>query len=208
MKIYLIRHGKSEANRKNLYQSPDNPLSKIGIRQAKILARRVRNIQVDFIYSSDLERAQQTAEIISQETGKKIEYWKDLRELKRPSVLMGKSDDDPESKKYVRLMTKNYKNPKWKYSDDESYQELKTRAQKVLAHILKKHNSQNVLLVSHGAMIKMITSLVIFGKNLSPSIFWSTWHHLWIKNTGISVCEYREEQWVLVSWNDISHFAE
>jgi len=72
----------------------------------------------------------------------------------------------------------------------------------------KKHSDKNVLIVSHGAMIKIMTALAVFGEKLSPSEFWCFWHNLWIKNTGITVLEYKENKWTLITWNDMSHFGE
>lgn len=206
MKLYLVRHAESESNKNNSYHFPGTPLSKDGIRQAKILAKKIGNLQVDFIYSSDLKRARQTAKIVSEKVNKKVKHTRNLRELRRPSILWGKTDEDQNSKIYVKLQKENFNDPEWKFTDDESFNDLKKRASKVLDNLSRRHSDKNVLVVSHGAIIKMMVSLAILGKDLSPLIFWNLWHNLWIKNTGIVILEHNQNKWTLVVWNDTSHF--
>lgn len=89
--LYLVRHGESVANKSRLHHMPTTPLSEEGIRQAKVVAERLKNIDIDFIYSSPQERAKQTAEIISKQKNLSIEYWEDLKEIRFPSEIWGKS---------------------------------------------------------------------------------------------------------------------
>ncbi len=65
MKLYLVRHGQTDYNLRNLLQgSTDNPLNETGRQQARHLARMLRNVPFEVIYSSPLKRALETAEII------------------------------------------------------------------------------------------------------------------------------------------------
>ena len=64
--IYIIRHGKTELNRANVLQGRSNyPLNEEGIRQAKEAADFLRGISFDYVFSSPLIRAVQTAEIVA-----------------------------------------------------------------------------------------------------------------------------------------------
>jgi broad specificity phosphatase PhoE len=64
LELYLIRHGKSTWNETGRIQGQtDVPLSEEGIRQAEALAKRLKHWSCDTVYSSDLKRAMQTAEI-------------------------------------------------------------------------------------------------------------------------------------------------
>ena len=66
MELYVVRHGQTEYNRKNLFQGhTDIPLNNVGIEQSKKLASKFRNIELDIILTSPLKRAIQTAEYIS-----------------------------------------------------------------------------------------------------------------------------------------------
>ncbi len=78
----LVRHGETEFNRLfKLQGHTDTKLNKNGIGQARISAEKLRNIHIDGIYTSDLQRASQTAHIISNLIGAPvIDGSPDLRE--------------------------------------------------------------------------------------------------------------------------------
>ncbi len=79
--LYLVRHGETEWNVKRLIQGhKDIPLNEKGKQQAIKLARQLRNIRFDAIYSSDLKRTSETAELIGIERNLKIITSKSLRE--------------------------------------------------------------------------------------------------------------------------------
>ena len=60
--MILIRHGESLWNQKNLFTGcVDVPLSQTGVEEAIEAGRRISNIPIDLIYTSDLIRAQMTA---------------------------------------------------------------------------------------------------------------------------------------------------
>jgi broad specificity phosphatase PhoE len=82
MRLILIRHGESKANAKGIRQGQDldSPLSRNGKRQAKKLAKRLKDEKIDAIYSSDLKRAKQTAKFIAKSHRLKIIFDKRLRE--------------------------------------------------------------------------------------------------------------------------------
>ncbi len=65
MKLILIRHGETQENKKGILQGKiPGKLSKDGIQQAKKLALRLKEEKIDYIYSSDLARASDTAKEI------------------------------------------------------------------------------------------------------------------------------------------------
>jgi broad specificity phosphatase PhoE len=64
-RIYLIRHGETESNRKGVFRGRlDIPLSQNGREQAVDLRRYFENIPVDVVYTSPLQRAVETAETV------------------------------------------------------------------------------------------------------------------------------------------------
>ncbi|MBI2066253.1 histidine phosphatase family protein [Candidatus Woesebacteria bacterium] len=206
MKVYLVRHGQSLGNEGKVFQLPDTPLSSLGKKQAKILAGRLKGISFDVIYTSPLARAHQTSKIISKELKKPVEVWEDIQETKNPKEVVALSRSSPKAKRIRKLIRRNYHKGDWRYSDEETFDELNERGEKVIAHLLKHHQRQNVLIVSHAGMIKMILARMIFGNSLTPKIYWDFKYHSWLKNTGITICDYSPDYgWVLETLNDTTH---
>ena len=78
--IYLIRHGETASNAARIVQTPETPLSEVGIAQAERLGRRLADAGITAILSSDLTRASMTAEAIRAVTGLPVELDPDLQE--------------------------------------------------------------------------------------------------------------------------------
>ena len=206
MNIYLVRHGESKGNKVSTHQTEKTPLSADGLKQAKIVAERLKSIHIDVIYASPYKRTSQTANIISKKLKKPIEYWGELHEIRNPSEISELFYEHPESVRIRKLIEDNFALGNWKYSDEETYNDLKDRASKVLKHLLDKHKDQNVLCISHGTIIKMIIACAIFGENLTPEIFWNFRRHTWQENTGITRLEFTDKYgWGLMTWNDTAH---
>lgn len=83
MKIFLVRHGQSEANAKDIYQGQriDSPLSIKGREQAQRVAERLKDEKIDAFYASDLLRARETAEAIAKVHNLKVITDRRLREF-------------------------------------------------------------------------------------------------------------------------------
>ncbi len=64
-KIYLVRHGESEFQKKKIWGG-DSGLTRRGIEQARRVAEYLKNIELERIYCSKLKRSMQTAELIKQ----------------------------------------------------------------------------------------------------------------------------------------------
>lgn len=208
MKIYLVRHGLSEGNKNKMTQDENTLLAEEGREQAKKVARRLKGLVIDFIYSSPYARTRETAEIISKELELPIEYSKDLVEISKPSVIRNRSKEDPEVIKIENLIRQNYHDGDWKHSDEESAFEVLARAKRVLDHLLKNHKDQNVLCVTHGAFLKTITAYVLLGETITPESLMHFRLHSWDQNTGITVIEHTEKWgWALLHWNDITHLV-
>jgi len=78
--LLLIRHGETPLNVARVLQPADTPLSTRGVEQAQALARRLAPMRVSAIITSDLPRAQHTAELIKAATAAPIDTSELLRE--------------------------------------------------------------------------------------------------------------------------------
>ena len=82
IKLILIRHGESDGNVQRMFCGfKDVELTKKGIYQAERLAYRLKGLQVDAVYCSDLKRAKHTAEIVFGSRGIDIIPSSNLREM-------------------------------------------------------------------------------------------------------------------------------
>lgn len=158
IRLFLTRHGQTEWNIERRFQgSKDSPLTEIGIQQARSLGERLLNEKIDTIYSSHLLRAYKTADIIR--NNRKIEIIEDrnLSEMKfgdweglRHDELAGKFSAEYDA----------FWNAPHLYSptSGENFKDFKTRVLESLNTIIKNHNGENVLIVTHTVVLKQIMS--------------------------------------------------
>jgi len=79
--LLLVRHGETDWNADGRLQGhTDRPLSDFGRRQAQQLAAELEGEELEAIYSSDLARARETAEIVAERVGLPVALDPDLRE--------------------------------------------------------------------------------------------------------------------------------
>jgi len=188
-------------------QHPDGKLSNEGRKQARMLAKRFSRIPVDIILASDITRAKQTAEIISDAIKKDIVFSHLLREIRVPREIMGKSEKDPEVLRF-KQQTKNHADePEWHYSDEENFFEMKERAGEFL-RFLGTRKEENILVVSHGRFIRLIILAMAFGEEFSYKMRASFNEAFRVTNTGITLCEQDSKgRWEIITWNDHAHLG-
>ncbi len=168
--IYVVRHGETEYNVKKIIQGQsDSSLTKKGIEEIRHIAKKLKDIKFDYVFSSDLLRAKRTAEIIALEHKLEIQTTKLLRERKFGS-LEGKSNSELQWEKRFDNLTNEQKYT-YKHSPDiESDEEIVNRFLTFLREIAIGYPSKIILVVTHGGIIR--TSLVKFGfgnyDNLRP----------------------------------------
>lgn len=200
MKIYYCRHGQSIDSENKCYQRPDSPLSQKGMEQAEIIALELRNFKFDKILCSPLGRAKQTALIINKKLNLEIEYINDLQEEKRPSVIEGNSKLDPINTTIVTEIQRNYINPNYRHSDEDTFEILKNRAIN-LKNQFEGLKNDSILVVSHGTILKMFTSIILIGETLDAKTFLHIDNAIQPSNTGIAVFEVTDNKWQLLNWN-------
>lgn len=179
LRLLLVRHGETKANKKNILQGHKNyHLNKTGKIQSKQLSKRLKNTKIHSIYSSDLTRAKQTAKIIK---GKKADiiYDKLLRE-RHLGDYGGKKISD-----FVNAAEKKGKNAvNFRPKKGENYDDLKSRANTFFSKIVKSHKAgETILIVTHGGIIQAIIEIISDIKG-SPK------KKVNIENTSLTTIEY------------------
>jgi broad specificity phosphatase PhoE len=204
MKIYFVRHGSTDSLEKRISQPNDEPLNERGIAQAKQLAERFKNEKLDLVISSPHLRAVQTAEEIS----KKMIISELFGEVKKPKEIIGVAKEEDEVKNIKKKIGEMYvMDPSWHYSDEENFEDLKTRGLAAL-EFLKAQNKENILVVSHGSFMGFMVALMMFGETLTLEMSLKMKNFFRLGNTGVSICVHDEGKWKLQCWNDTSHLLE
>lgn len=153
MKVYFLRHGEAEHNAAGLLGGHyDTALTDTGEEQAHSAIEHVRAIQPETIYCSPLLRAHKTAEIVAAGLGLQDKLVVDDRLKERAiGVFEGKSGDDGTARVS-------------KIADEtegaETIAELRARADSFLQDLALRHRDETVLIVGHGAHIKMMISIL------------------------------------------------
>jgi len=150
-KYYLLRHGKTIYQTKKkgiIYPARDSTeirLTKKAEGEIKKLAKKIKKLSVDLIYSSDFFRARQTAEIVAKGLKKKIFFDKRLRDINL-GVYHGKS-----KKEFYRNFPRNYPERFIKRPPrGESWKDCQKRIFDFFKEINKKYKGKTILIVGHG----------------------------------------------------------
>jgi isoleucyl-tRNA synthetase len=158
-KYFLLRHGESVMNIKGILIStlPEKtpcPLTKKGRKQISRVAKELKKEKIDLIFSSDLLRTRETAEIVGKELGIKPIFDKRLREI-RAGIFEGKNIKEYES--FWKSYEEKYKK---KPKGAENYLDCKKRVYKFLKELEKKYREKTILIVSHQRPLAMLEGAV------------------------------------------------
>lgn len=158
MRLILTRHGETEENIAGIMQGHlPGKLSNSGIEQARKLALRLKDEKIDFIFSSDLARASDTAkEIIKFHPNVPVRFVKELRE-RNLGEFQGKKKSElgfGEGQLAASILEPR---------DGEALEELYNRAKSFLDKVISEHCNDSVLFVGHNAINKTLIA-VITGK--------------------------------------------
>lgn len=148
MKVYVVRHGRTDWNDKGLTQGKSNvPINEKGIKQAMEAKDKLKNVSFDVCISSPLKRTLQTAKIITD----------DKCNIITSALLLERDMGDFEGKDHTLYLKLNYWNYKENsgYNDVEPVKDLLKRTKEFIDE-LKMKNYENVLIVSHAATIRAI----------------------------------------------------
>lgn len=155
--FYIVRHGQVDWNAKGLVLGQkDHPLDESGKNQAKQLAKEIKDIKFDAIFSSDLLRAKETAEIIASERKIPVQVDKALREQTFGHFEGWKKNE------FISLFDKwnemsDEERHNYTLSDDmESNASAVNRLINFLKQTSNEYLGKTVLIVAHGALMRYL----------------------------------------------------
>jgi broad specificity phosphatase PhoE len=154
--VLLARHGETDDNREPLrFQGwRDTPLNGTGRRQAAELAERIAREGIVALWSSDLSRARETAEIVSRRLGIEVRLDRRLRETNR-GRWEGRLFSDVEREEPELYAAWMKAGAQWRFPEGES---LLEQQQRVVACIEEIRGLAELpaLAVCHGGSIRVI----------------------------------------------------
>lgn len=201
MRLILVRHGQTEWNAGGRYQGQSNvALSDTGRKQAKFLAERFPVRQLDAIYTSDLDRAKETAECVGKRLGLTVCPEKAFREL---------SFGDWEGLTYQEISSRWPEEAEKLFTapdelvipHGETFQDLQKRALDKIYSLYEKHIDQTVAVFAHGAINKTILA----------GLMHIPLHYLWSlrqDNTAVNILRLDDGYVMVELINSTSHLGE
>jgi len=214
-RIYLVRHGESEANVAKVHGG-DPSLTELGRQQAEFIAERVSKLPIQHIVSSTLKRAHTTAEAIGRKINLPVETSDLFIEIEGPSEFDGIGYTDPRSVEVFTKLRENYGVPGWRYGDAEVFEDQTKRAQAALEFLLQKEE-EHIVVASHGLFLRLLLAHFVFGPTPSARECQKIMRGFETQNTSLSIVDHKEEwfdgtplenPWQIVVWNDQAHLAD
>ena len=159
---YLLRHGHSMRQVTGImssYPEPDPfPLTSKGVKQIAKVAEGLKRKKIDLIFSSDLLRTKETAEIVGKKLGVKVIYDARLREL-GVGIFNGKHID--EFGAYIRKEGETTQEHYMRRFEEgapqgENWVDVERRVFDLLAALEKKYQARRILLVSHEIPLSLL----------------------------------------------------
>jgi len=194
--IIFLRHAQAENNTKRILagRTEGVPLTKTGIEQAERIAKYLASIDISAIYSSPIERARHTAGIVA----KNCSLEEVVIDERLTEIDMGKftrMNYDDMFAKYGNIFLKFYENdPVISEHEVETFPDVQKRVLDMVDDVLKKHNNENVILVTHMDPIKSMLAKVM---NLLPE----TLFELIIANASLTIIKEQDKKFSLSAIN-------
>ncbi len=202
MRLILVRHGETPWNRTLRYQGhAPVPLNERGHEQARRAARRLERSGAVALYSSDLPRAWQTAEVIGAHLGLSPVPMAAWREID-VGLWEGLTPDEL-YQRFPEHMREYERDPAGTVRlGGESYAQLQERVVRAFHQIEAGHRpGETIIVVSHGGSIRALFCHIIgldlrhFGK-------------MWLDNGSLSEIVRGRSGWRLLRMNDVAHLED
>ncbi|KAG0480094.1 hypothetical protein HPP92_010692 [Vanilla planifolia] len=200
--LVIVRHGETSCNASRILQGHiDSELNDIGRKQAiAVSSYLAKEGKFSAIYSSDLQRASETASIIASGCSlREVVLDPSLRERHLGDLQGLTLRDAQKLKPFAYKLFLSAKREQELPGSGESLDQLHKRCTSCLEHIAKKHQGEQIILVTHGGVLREL-----YRKACPLGSMHGT-----IKNTSINVIRiYSNGKWCIKKWGDVSHLQE
>lgn len=201
-RVYLVRHGETVWNAEMRFQGhSDISLTDQGKLQASALGKRLQREQFSSFYASDLGRAFETASIIASHHKLEVHQEPAFREINFGNWEGLTFEQIKEQ--YAEAAAKWWKEPFTnQVPGGESLEEVVERSMMALQKICQRHKGQNILIATHGGVIRSIICQVL-GIDLNE--YW----RLRQDNMALNIIYFPSwDKGILELFNDCSHLKK
>ena len=151
-KLYLARHGETDWNLEQRWQGhADPPLNETGWEQARKLGELIAGFGIGLVWSSDLVRARETAEVVARGLGLVVRLDPRLREID-VGEWSGLTMAEVEARFPAGAERRRNGGLGWEHG--ESYESLASRSEEALLEVDALSTDRPVLVVSHGGVMR------------------------------------------------------
>jgi len=160
--IIFLRHGQAKNNTERILagRTPGVPLTEEGVEQSEKAAKFLEEMNISTIYSSPIERAKNTAEIVGKHISIDVKIDDRLIELDM-GKFTGKPYDEIFSS-HGNVFMKFYRGElEIAHNGVETFEQVKKRIRDMVDHVIDNHPDENVVLVTHMDPIKAMLSTVV-----------------------------------------------
>ncbi|EGT0619927.1 adenosylcobalamin/alpha-ribazole phosphatase [Citrobacter braakii] len=161
MRLWLVRHGETEANVAGLYSGhAPTPLTERGIAQAQTLGTLLRNVPVDNVLCSELERARHTTQLILAEREVPVRNMPELNEMFFGDWEMRHHRDlAREDAENYAVWCNDWQNAT--PTNGEGFQAFSQRVERFIAQLADYKACQNLLVVSHQGVLSVLIARLL-----------------------------------------------
>jgi len=186
--IYLVRHGQTDWNiEKKTQGHTDIPLNDNGKQQALTLSEKLKYLKIDKIYSSDLLRSKETAQIINSSFNLEIILDKRLREIN-----YGDLEGIPRTELNEEVWEIFNKTPEKLHAEPiiEVYNRIKSFFEEI-------ENDKNILIVAHGGALRVIMYYINNKEIFNKEEYDKKYKDFKIKNADVFVWNNRDNKLII-----------
>ena len=164
LRIYLFRHGQTTYNRDKRFTGfHDPPLTKLGIKQAKTIAKKLKNKKFQIVFYTRLKRSKQTLKIVLKHHPECKTLKKENRIIERNYGLFNGTTHEQFIKKYgINAFNKVHRDFYTKPSKGESFAGVEKRVSSFIKDLKKFmiKNKVNVAISAHGNSIRLFRKIM------------------------------------------------
>ena len=200
-RLLLVRHGETELkSSERLWGITDVKLGALGLKQAEKLRDRLVEEKFDTIYSSNLKRTLETAEIIASKHQLPVIACAELREFNYGEI------EGLNYEQIKQLYPEFYKSmmqrgSNLRFPGGESVYQLNNRVSKFLLRLKKHTAKETILIVAHFGLLRVLLCRLL---GIGIKRRWQ----IHIDLASLSILETNQQGAILSLLNDVSHLAQ